>query len=281
VQIGLVRSAARPWLSPTRKPRIRRRPPVEVLDGEPFARQLVRLDCPGIPSRMSIPEAGRAAALGDTHWPRHMAKDALAERAQCHLGCSGTRAFLERIEAAKGSEQASLIGQFGIGFCSAFMVADRIDVSRACRRRAGVAVVLGRQRHFHGDGVPPAAAPARSARPTPRWPPPEPAIRAFTPTMRRKPPSPPGNCRVAPVRIRRSSASRSPRPQLPLPISRAISVGPSRRRRAAPARTWSIARLPRGVSPRSRAALLAPECRGSMSSARRARRAGQSICHVA
>ena len=47
---------------------------------------------------------------------------------------SGTRAFLERIEAAKGSEQASLIGQFGIGFYSAFMVADRIDVFS---RRAG------------------------------------------------------------------------------------------------------------------------------------------------
>jgi molecular chaperone HtpG len=47
---------------------------------------------------------------------------------------SGTRAFLERIEAAKGGEQASLIGQFGIGFYSAFMVADRIDVFS---RRAG------------------------------------------------------------------------------------------------------------------------------------------------
>jgi mono/diheme cytochrome c family protein len=57
------------------------------------------------------------------------------------------------------------------------------------------------------------------------WPPPEPAIRAFTLTKRPRPVSPRGNCRAALPRTRRSSASRSPRPQLPPPTSKVISVG--------------------------------------------------------
>jgi molecular chaperone HtpG len=47
---------------------------------------------------------------------------------------SGTKAFLERIEAAQGTEGATLIGQFGVGFYSAFMVADLVEV---ISRRAG------------------------------------------------------------------------------------------------------------------------------------------------
>jgi molecular chaperone HtpG len=45
---------------------------------------------------------------------------------------SGTKAFLDRVAAAGGNETAgednALIGRFGVGFYSAFMVADRVDV---------------------------------------------------------------------------------------------------------------------------------------------------------
>lgn len=47
---------------------------------------------------------------------------------------SGTRAFMDKIAGANNAEGSQLIGQFGVGFYSAFMVADKVDVSS---RRAG------------------------------------------------------------------------------------------------------------------------------------------------
>ena len=47
---------------------------------------------------------------------------------------SGTRAFMDKLTAAKDGESPQLIGQFGVGFYSAFMVADTVEVTS---RRAG------------------------------------------------------------------------------------------------------------------------------------------------
>jgi molecular chaperone HtpG len=41
---------------------------------------------------------------------------------------SGTKSFMERIAAGGGTEGTQLIGQFGVGFYSAFMVAEKVDV---------------------------------------------------------------------------------------------------------------------------------------------------------
>ena len=60
-----------------------------------------------------------------------------AEEAVQHLGTiakSGTRDFLSQLQADK-KKDASLIGQFGVGFYSGFIVADRITVET---RRAGL-----------------------------------------------------------------------------------------------------------------------------------------------
>ncbi len=65
-----------------------------------------------------------------------MSRDELAE-ALGTIARSGTRAFLDRMEAAQGNkaaEDTTLIGQFGVGFYSAFTVADHVDV---ISRRAG------------------------------------------------------------------------------------------------------------------------------------------------
>lgn len=52
---------------------------------------------------------------------------------------SGTKSFLETLQKADAKERPELIGQFGVGFYSSFMVADKVTViSRAAGQKAAV-----------------------------------------------------------------------------------------------------------------------------------------------
>ncbi|MBS7543063.1 molecular chaperone HtpG [Ancylobacter oerskovii] len=62
-----------------------------------------------------------------------MSRDEMIE-ALGTIARSGTRNFVDRIAQAEGREGAQLIGQFGVGFYSAFMVASKVEV---ISRRAG------------------------------------------------------------------------------------------------------------------------------------------------
>ena len=91
-----------------------------LLANDPDSRILLTLDADG--NKLVVEDNG----IG-------MSRDELIE-ALGTIARSGTRAFMERIEANKQGEGAQLIGQFGVGFYSCFMVADRVDV---VSRRAG------------------------------------------------------------------------------------------------------------------------------------------------
>jgi len=81
---------------------------------------------------------------------------------------SGTKSFMERISGASGGDGAHLIGQFGVGFYSAFMVAEKVDVVSRKAGEAGEAEAA----IWSSDGLgsytiapaDPADAPARGTR---------------------------------------------------------------------------------------------------------------------
>jgi molecular chaperone HtpG len=93
-----------------------------------------------------------------------MSRDELVE-ALGTIARSGTKAFLERIQEGKDREEASFIGQFGVGFYSAFMVADRVDVtSRRAGSEESFRWTSDGKGTFSISAVPPPDAPARGTR---------------------------------------------------------------------------------------------------------------------
>ncbi|WDE96103.1 molecular chaperone HtpG [Lentisphaera profundi] len=61
---------------------------------------------------------------------------------------SGTKSFVEKLQSNKDENTPDLIGQFGVGFYSAFMVADKVDVytrSASADKADGV--------HWHSEGT--------------------------------------------------------------------------------------------------------------------------------
>ncbi len=88
-------------------------------------------DQPNLEVRVSFDAAARTVTISDN------GIGLSAEEAIAHLGTiakSGTREFMARLEGDQ-KKDANLIGQFGVGFYSGFIVADRITVES---RRAGL-----------------------------------------------------------------------------------------------------------------------------------------------
>jgi molecular chaperone HtpG len=102
-------------------------------------------DQPNLEVRLIVDEAARTLTVRDN------GVGMSAEEATAHLGTiakSGTREFLAKLEGEQRKD-ANLIGQFGVGFYSGFIVADRITVES---RRAGLPSEQGVRWSSDGSG---------------------------------------------------------------------------------------------------------------------------------
>lgn len=100
---------------------------------------------PNLEVRVSFDEAARTVTISDNGIGMS------AEEAVAHLGTiakSGTREFMAKLEGDQ-KKDANLIGQFGVGFYSGFIVADRITVES---RRAGLPADQGVRWSSEGTG---------------------------------------------------------------------------------------------------------------------------------
>ncbi|MCV2365418.1 molecular chaperone HtpG [Paucibacter sp. DJ1R-11] len=102
-------------------------------------------DTPNLEVRVSFDEAARTITISDNGIGMS------EEEAIAHLGTiakSGTREFMAKLEGEQ-KKDANLIGQFGVGFYSGFIVADRITVET---RRAGLSAEAGVRWTSEGTG---------------------------------------------------------------------------------------------------------------------------------
>ncbi|MBI3350439.1 MAG: ATP-binding protein, partial [Burkholderiales bacterium] len=102
-------------------------------------------DNPNLEVRVSFDEEAKTLTISDNGIGMS------AEEAASHLGTiakSGTREFMAKLEGDQ-KKDAQLIGQFGVGFYSGFIVADRITVES---RRAGLAAAEGVRWTSEGAG---------------------------------------------------------------------------------------------------------------------------------
>ncbi|MFG6458791.1 molecular chaperone HtpG [Roseateles sp. BYS96W] len=102
-------------------------------------------DAPNLEVRVSFDEEAKTLTISDNGIGMS------AEEAASHLGTiakSGTREFMAKLEGDQ-KKDAQLIGQFGVGFYSGFIVADRITVET---RRAGLPAEQGVRWTSEGTG---------------------------------------------------------------------------------------------------------------------------------
>ena len=102
-------------------------------------------EAPNLEIRVWYDEAARTITIRDNGIGMS------AEEAVAHLGTiakSGTREFMAKLEGEQ-KKDANLIGQFGVGFYSGFIVADRMTVET---RRAGAAASEGVRWSSEGTG---------------------------------------------------------------------------------------------------------------------------------
>ena len=106
-------------------------------------------DAPNLEVRVSFDKAAKTLTITDNGIGMS------AQEAIDHLGTiakSGTKDFMGRLSGDQkqtASEQGQLIGQFGVGFYSGFIVADRITVET---RRAGAPETAGVRWSSEGTG---------------------------------------------------------------------------------------------------------------------------------